>query len=96
MEDFICSLPARVDARNAAAIQEEVMAQVEQAVSSDCSRFVMDMEETGYLSSAGLRIINMSYQRIKGAGKEFTLKNVSDAIRDLLDVTGFSGYLPME
>ena len=35
-------------------------------------------------------------KKMRAARGSFTLRNVSEQLRDLLDVTGLSGYLPIE
>ena len=54
------------------------------------------MENTKYLSSAGLRALTVIQKKMRSARGSFTLRNVSEQLRDLLDVTGLSGYLPIE
>ena len=72
------------------------MEAVDEALSQDADMFFVDMSESKYISSAGLRIMTLVYKKMRENKKSFTLGNVSESIRDVLDVTGLSGYLPME
>ena len=96
MNESIYEAPERIDSSNAATINTEVMNAVEEALSNDADSFVVDMSGCGYISSAGLRVMTMAYKRMRSKGKSFALRNVKDTIRDVFDVTGLSGYLPME
>ena len=58
--------------------------------------FVTDMVNTGYLSSAGLRSLTVVQKKMRSVKGSFVLRNVNENLRDLLDVTGLSGYLPIE
>jgi anti-anti-sigma factor len=92
----VFNAPNRIDGLNSAALQKEMVGDVEAAIAEGADKFVVDMSETTYLSSAGLRVLTLCYKKAKPAGVEFVLRSVSDSVQDLLDVTGLSGYLPME
>ena len=47
-------------------------------------------------SSVGLRALTVIQKKMRAAHGSFTLRSVSEQLRDLLDVTGLSGYLPIE
>jgi len=86
----------RIDSTNAFDFQDEMEEGIEDFYAEDADMFVVDMMKTTYLSSAGLRILASAYKKIKANGKNFIMRNVSEGLRDLFDVTGLSGYLPME
>jgi anti-anti-sigma factor len=92
----VFNAPTRVDGLNYATLQKEMVSDVEAAIAEGADKYVVDMSETSYLSSAGLRVLTMCYKKAKPAGMTFTLRNVTESVQDLLDVTGLSGYLPME
>ena len=97
MNEIIYEAPERIDSNNAADVQKEMVAMAEQAVQVEGEiLFVVDMAGTKYLSSAGLRSLTVIQKKMRAAGGKFVLRNVSEALRDLLDVTGLSGYLPIE
>ncbi|MBQ7678263.1 MAG: STAS domain-containing protein [Butyrivibrio sp.] len=90
--ELIYRAPARVDGKNA----EEVLKELTGLVQQEPEAISVDMTETTYLSSAGLRSLTAGYKMMRARGGNFRLINVSDRIRDLLDVTGLSGYFPIE
>ncbi|MCR4763569.1 MAG: STAS domain-containing protein [Lachnospiraceae bacterium] len=97
MQETIYRAPERIDGNNAAATQEAMLALVAEATAAgEGSMFVADMTDTGYLSSAGLRALTVVQKKMRAAKGSFVMRNVSDSLRDLLDVTGLSGYLPIE
>jgi anti-anti-sigma factor len=53
------------------------------------SRLVLDLGDTRYISSAGLRVLLIAAKRLTGNGK-FALSRPSAAVRQILDMTGFS------
>lgn len=57
---------------------------------------VFDLKDTTYISSAGLRVILTVYKALNAEGKELKLRNVSKAIVEVLDMTGFTAFLKIE
>ena len=96
MQEIVYKAPERVDGNNAAAVQQAMVELVAEKVKEgENDLFVVDMENTKYLSSAGLRALTVIQKKMRAARGSFTLRNVSEQLRDLLDVTGLSGYLPI-
>ncbi len=97
MKEIVYRAPERVDGVNASKVQQEMVEMVAEQVENGASDlFVVDMESTKYLSSAGLRALTVVQKKMRAAAGSFVLRNVNDSLRDLLDVTGLSGYLPIE
>ncbi|WP_051208843.1 STAS domain-containing protein [Butyrivibrio sp. WCD3002] len=94
--EAVFKAPERVDSTNAATVQEELFKFLDEELEKGADAIAIDMSETGYLSSAGLRVMSSTYKKLKAEGVSFVLRDVTDGVRDLLDVTGLSGYLPME
>ena len=94
MQEVVYKAPERIDGNNAGAVQEEMAKLAEGA--GEGNLFVVDMSDTGYLSSAGLRALTMVQKKMRASKGNFVLRSVNDTLRDLLDVTGLSGYLPIE
>lgn len=53
---------------------------------------VIDMTDVEYLSSAGLRAI-LSIDKATGNGNKLVIKNASGAVKEVLDMSGFSDFL---
>lgn len=94
--DLVYSTPQRIDSSNAGELQESLLGILNESKPGKEDRVVVNMAETTYISSAGLRIILMAYKKMKAAGTKFTLTNVCPGVLDVFDVTGMSGFLPME
>lgn len=54
---------------------------------------VFDCEKLLYISSAGLRVLLTAHKRMKGAMK---LKNVSELVMEVLEMTGFADIWVIE
>jgi anti-anti-sigma factor len=57
---------------------------------SSVTELVFDMSELEYISSAGLRQIVVAHKKMQG---NLTIKNVSDEIMDVFQMTGFNKHL---
>lgn len=60
------------------------------------NNFVLDIEKLNYISSAGLRVILMLYKEMVSNGGKFLIKNVSDDVMSIFEVTGFYQILNIE
>ena len=93
MEDReVYKLRERVDASNAAEVQKEM-----DELSGDGSGdFVIDFAENRYISSAGLRAVLFIQKKMKKGGGTETLVNVSEAVKEIFDVTGYTKFLTIK
>ena len=62
----------------------------------DIKALVLDFEKLSYISSAGLRVLLSAQKRANASGSTMTLKNVSEEIMEVFDMTGFSSFLTIE
>ncbi len=85
-------MPARIDGGNASKVEKEIMELVRQGSGT----LEIDMVDTKYTSSAGLRVLLLAQKEMRKAGREMLLLHVSDNVREIFDVTGFSGFLHIE
>lgn len=88
--EMVVALKGRLDTLTAPQLEEE-LDPANDAVES----LVFDFSELEYISSAGLRVL-LSAQKTMNARGSMTVKNVSDEIREIFDVTGFSDILTIE
>ncbi|MCR5675654.1 MAG: STAS domain-containing protein [Lachnospiraceae bacterium] len=79
----------RIDGTNAPEVQKEIEALIE----GGATDVVVDLNETKYISSAGLRVLLSAHKKLKAKDGSFALKGVSATLKEILDVTGFSGFL---
>ena len=61
----------------------------------DITNLTIDFKEVNYVSSAGLRVL-LSLQKKMMAQGEMELVNVSEAVNDVFEVTGFDEILTYE
>jgi anti-sigma B factor antagonist len=54
---------------------------------------ILNMEEMEYISSAGLRCLKILHIKMQKKGGNLTIKNVSDNIMEVFEMTGFAGLL---
>ena len=80
-------LEGRIDSVNAAKIEDELFAAV-----NDCpgAQVSIDAEALEYISSAGLRVLMKLQKRLNTS---IPVLNVSDPVYDIFDMTGFTNLL---
>jgi len=91
MEETIYTAPPRVDSNSAKSVEADLNGLLD----SGAAKLVFDMAGMQYISSAGLRVLLSIQKKVNGSGS-FVLRNVPQAVREILDVTGFSGLLVIE
>ena len=91
-ERKVYKLCARVSAANAAEVSKEL-----NEISGDGTiDLVIDFEENKFISSAGLRAILTVQKKMNKGGGSAVLINVSDAVKEIFEVTGYSRFLQIE
>lgn len=84
----IC-LEGRIDSNNAAAIEQEIMAAVD---NNPHTSLVLDLDTLEYVSSAGLRII----LRLRKQDATLKIINVCSEVYEIFDMTGFTEMMDIE
>ena len=59
------------------------------------TKLIIDLENLSYISSAGLRVLLGATQQMEGKG-EMIVRNPSQAVREVFDLTGFSRLFTIE
>lgn len=80
-------LEGRLDTTTAPELEKEIKASI-QGVSS----LEFDFEKLEYISSAGLRVL-LSTQKVMSKQGKMVVKNVSENVEEIFEVTGFSDIL---
>jgi anti-sigma B factor antagonist len=57
---------------------------------------VFDLKGLDYVSSAGLRVFLVAQKMVSSKGAKMELTGVSDTVKEVLDITGFSGILTIK
>jgi anti-anti-sigma factor len=84
------ALSGRLDTTTAPDLEKEVKENIEGVEKLD-----FDFSDLAYISSAGLRVL-LSAQKIMNKQGEMVVKNCSEEIKDIFEVTGFSDVLTIE
>ncbi len=86
---LVCYTTGCIDITNADAFEQELNAALAEHPGA---KLVLDAGELEYISSAGLRVL----LRQRQAAGELTVRNVSQAVYEIFDVTGFTAMLKVE
>jgi len=87
----LLSLSGRLDTVTAPNLHEEL----DQAYLV-ASRVELDFTDVAYVSSAGLRVLLLGEKTAKANGKVMVIKNISDDVREIFEITGFLAILTIE
>ncbi len=79
----------KIDAAGAPGLGEKLTGLLDSGISS----LVIDMENTTYISSVGLRVFLAAQKRIKAVKGSMVLIHVRPQVMEVFDITGFSGLL---
>lgn len=64
-------------------------------VIGDAKKLIFDFKNLDYISSAGLRVLLAATQNMEGKG-ETVVRNVSNDVMDIFEITGFSMMFNIE
>lgn len=82
-DTYTVLVDGRLDTLTSPQLDEEINKIIEGA-----KKLIFDLDKLAYISSAGLRVLLGAAQQMDGRG-EMVLIHVSEAIREIFDVTGF-------
>jgi len=83
----VIELSGNLDGNTAPQLQEKVLPMID-----DVCCMVLDMAGCKYISSAGLRVLLMVAKTISAKNKECALSGLCDEVKDVMEMTGFSGF----
>ena len=83
-------LDGRLDTTTAPELEQQIKEDIE-----GVKELTFDMEKLDYISSAGLRVL-LSCQKIMTKQGSMVVKNVSEEVMEIFEVTGFSDILTIE
>lgn len=84
---MILHLSGRLDTTTAPELESEIS-----ALPETVKDLTIDMSEVSYISSAGLRVLLVAQKTMSKVGT-MTVTGVCAAVREVLDITGFSDIL---
>lgn len=80
------SIDGRIDTVTSPMLEEELRDL------TGITELTLDFANVSYISSAGLRVLLSAQKRMNTLGK-MTLKNVSEEILEIFEITGFTDFL---
>jgi anti-sigma B factor antagonist len=83
-------LAGRLDTTTAPEMEEELKKSLD-----GVTTLAIDCTELEYISSAGLRVL-LSAQKIMNKQGNMIIRNASDEIKEIFDITGFSDILTIQ
>lgn len=84
------ALEGRLDTTTSPQLEGEMHPDIDSA-----TEVTFDLEKLAYISSAGLRVL-LSAQKIMNKQGKMVVKNVSEEVKEIFEVTGFSDILTIE
>ena len=84
------ALEGRLDTMTAPELDQELRSSLE-----GIQELVVDMAQLEYVSSAGLRVL-LSAQKVMNKQGEMVVRNVSEQIMEVFEVTGFTDILNIQ
>ena len=88
--ELILSLEGRLDTMASPEFEKAVKENL-----NGVEKLVLDFTGVGYVSSAGLRVI-LGTQKIMNKQGKMILRNVTETVRDIFEITGFIDFLTIE
>ncbi len=90
-DEIILEISGRIDTNTSVEVQKEVL-----KVFQKTNMLTMDLKAVDYVSSAGLRVFLISQKTAMSKKGKFTLKNVSDGVKMVLNSSGLSKVLDIQ
>ena len=87
-EKIIIALEGRLDTTTSPNLQEVLIPAFD-----DANEIVLDFAELVYISSAGLRVLLMGQKTADAKNAPMSIKNVSEDIMEVFEMTGFADML---
>ncbi len=85
----VIKLVGNLDTNTAPEAETEINTWLEK----DSKKMVVDLEETKYVSSAGLRIFLATAKKMTAAGGTVLFCSPNEVVKEILDISGFSTIL---
>ena len=87
----VFELKGSLDSNTSPAFEERIL----ETIKNGTSKLVVDFEAVDYISSAGLRVLNLASKKLKHNQGKIVLCAVEDYIREVFEIAGFDLFLPI-
>lgn len=85
----IVRLDGMIDGVTVATVEKELM----QLLGDGANKMVLNFENLSYINSIGLRVILVVAKQLKRSQGELRICSLTDPVREVFDITGFSSIL---
>ena len=89
-EKLTISIEGRLDTTTSPELSKELDSSLE-----GVTQLVFDLEKLDYISSSGLRVLLSAQKAMNGKGT-MVVKNVSEMVMEVFEITGFTDILSIE
>ena len=86
------NLEGRLDTTTSPELQEEL----DKLLTKTKFNLILDFKDLSYVSSAGLRVLLSAQKKANDLVGNVVIRNVSDPIMEVFEMTGFSDFLNIE
>src|SRR5262245_54849057 len=87
----VLGLSGRLDATTAKTFESKMLGQIE----SGDRRFIIDLAQLDYISSAGLRVLVLAAKQLGSVKGRIVLCSLKTSVREVFDIVGFSSTFPI-
>ena len=87
----IVSIVGNLDTTTSPEAEKVIM----ECIDEGCTKLLINLEKTAYVSSSGLRVMLASAKKLKKIG-ELRITNLNDTIQEVFDISGFSTILNVD
>ena len=89
-EESIIEIAGRLDTATAPVLDKMISEDIQ-----DTQKIILDLKGLEYISSAGLRVLLCAQKKMQKNGS-MKVRNVCEAVMDILEMTGFADILAIE
>lgn len=89
-DNLTIEIIGRLDAATAPQLEKELNNSL-----TGIKSLILDFSQLEYIASAGLRVLLVAQKRMNKQGS-MTIKNVTEEVKEVLDMTGFINFLHIE
>ena len=87
----VFQLSGSLDSNTSPAFEEKLM----ETINDGATKIIVDFSALDYVSSAGLRVLNKAYKKLKHVGGGIVLCSMQDYIREVFEIAGFDYFIPI-
>lgn len=88
---LVIQASGRLDSSSAGGLEAVLPARIQTH-----DKVVLNLTDVAYVSSAGLRVLLIGAKAARGKGHKLVLTGLSDSVREVFDISGFSSIFAIE